>query len=62
MTFVLIGLGWVLAVVVFLSLAVAAADGDRIADRLRGSESDDDFELSVASAMYDYTIYGRWHP
>jgi hypothetical protein len=70
---VLIGLGWAVAFVAFLAFAVilckAAAKGDDVARRALGPASsdepdsaDDDFALSVASAMYDYSIYGRWHP
>lgn len=62
MTAVLVGIGYAVVLVVFLSLCVAAIDGDRAARLLAPGPDDDDFALSIASTMYDYTIYGRWHP
>ncbi len=59
MIWVAIGVGWALALILFIGLAVAAADGDRIADRVLNTPEEDEFEMRVAAAM-DYSIYGRW--
>jgi hypothetical protein len=59
MTVILIGVGWALAVIAFVFLAVglcaAAARGDDLARRVLGSASSDDRTLQIASSMDDTT-------
>lgn len=51
MTAVLVGVGYIVVFVFFLSLCAAATDGDRAAQLLAPDDT-----------LYDYTIHGRKHP
>jgi hypothetical protein len=56
MTWLLVGLGWAGCLTFFIALCMAAADGDRMAERLN-----DDLDLKVFLADESFIPHERRH-